>query len=327
MGLLDSKTRILDTLVTFEGRRQIAAGRLRVEWVTLTDTATFYESDVASGSSDATRRVYLEACNLPQDEVTFRADDTGLLLPFRNDKGIDLLAGKIFTGSNSSSGTYAQDSSMVEDDQFSELAVTLLSSSLDNFKKLQVISTIDSIFEDDQFLAGPNVVSFKITDDNPIKSIPEQSSNINHMQSFFQDRRMMHLDNFMYLPPIASTVPAGTNLEDPEAVGKFRIGEYPSIGPTERTNYYDFEEELVAAERSGNCKVIRFDPTSHDNRIALQLFEIRKNDITKLEAIDFGTYTTDDPAYPHKKIYFLGKVMKDDHGNFVFVHIFTLVLE
>lgn len=327
MGILDSKTRIIDTLVTFEGRRQIASGRLKVEWVTLSDTATFYEADLVSGSSDATSRLYLEVCNLPQDEITFRSDTAGKLLPFRNSNGITTLSGKIFTGSLSVSASYAEASQDIPDEQFVAAAVTLISSSLDNFKKLQLISTLDFIFEEDQFIANPNSAYFKVTDDNPIANVKEQSANINHMQSFFQDKRMMHIDNFMYLPPITKNLPENINLEDASAVKRFRIGEYSALGPVNKTSYYDFEEELKVAERAGNLKVIRFDPTSHSNKLALQFFEIRKNDILKLDAIDFGTHVTDDVTYPNKKIYFLGKVLVDNSGNYTFIHIFTVVLE
>jgi hypothetical protein len=73
MGILDSKSRILDTILTLEGRRQIADGKLKVEWVSLSDSFTFYESDLVSGSTDATQRLFFEASHSPQDQITFEA--------------------------------------------------------------------------------------------------------------------------------------------------------------------------------------------------------------------------------------------------------------
>lgn len=327
MGLLDSKTRILDTQVTLEGRRQISTGRFKVEWVSLSDSLTFYEPDVVSGSSDATARIYLETCHLPQDQITFEADDSGRLQPFRNDKNIQVHNGKIFTGSQNITGSFANDFELIENDQFASLASSLLSSSLDNFKKVRMIGTIDPIFEDSEFLAGPTDIEFIITDDGPISDVAEQTANINHLESFFQDRRMMHLDNFMYLPPVTKIDDPAVDLTNPEHTRKFRIGEYAALGQTGRTDYSDFEQELATAERTGFCKTVRFDPTSRNNRIAVQFFEIRKNDVLKLDAIDYGTHTTGDPDYPLKKVYFLGKVLVDDNGNYTFIHLFTLVFE
>lgn len=326
MGLLDSKTRILDTQVTLEGRRQISTGRFRIEWISLTDGSTFYEADAVSGSSDATKRLYLETCHLPQDQITFEADDSGKLMPFRNDRNIIVKSGKIFSGSINITGSFANDYELIENEQFASLASSLLSSSLDNFKKCRMIGTIDPIFEDDLFLAGPSDISFVITDEQPIDDVRAQSANINHLESFFQDRRMMHLDNFMYLPPVMKTEDA-VDLTNPDQARIFRIGEYAALGPVDKSDYSEFEEELLTAERTGFCKTVRFDPTSRNNRIGAQFFEIRKNDILKLEAIDFGSYRTDDPDHPIKKVFFLGKVMVDDNGNYTFIHLFTLVFD
>ncbi len=55
-----------DALVTLEGRRQISTGDMKIEYVSFTDGGTYYAADIASGSSDASSRIFLEACNLPQ---------------------------------------------------------------------------------------------------------------------------------------------------------------------------------------------------------------------------------------------------------------------
>lgn len=327
MGLLDSKTRILDTQVTLEGRRQISSGRFKIDWISLTDTATFYEKDLASGSSDATSRIYLETCHLPQDQVTFESDDSGRLMPFRNDKGLVIQSGKIFSSSVNITGSFANDYELIENDQFSSLASSLMASSLDNFKKIRMIGTIDPIFDDDEFGAGPTEIEFVITDDNPIDDVQSQTANINHLESFFQDRRMMHLDNFMYLPPVQRTNDSEIDLTNPDQVRSLRIGEYATLGPTSKSDYSEFEDQFVTADRTGFSRTIRFDPTSRNNRIAVQFFEVRKNDILKLEAIDFGKHTTQDQDHPIKQVYFLGKVMVDDNGNYTFIHLFTLVFD
>jgi len=86
MGILDSKSRILDAILTVEGRRQMAEGTFDVSYATFTDTDMFYESDAIEGHVDPTDRIYLEASNLPQDQVVFEANDAGNIIPFRDSK-------------------------------------------------------------------------------------------------------------------------------------------------------------------------------------------------------------------------------------------------
>jgi hypothetical protein len=83
MGILDSKSRVMDAITTVEGRRQLAAGTFEVSYVTFTDAGVSYESDAVDGHVDPTGRIYLEAASLPQDQIVFEANDEGYLNPVR----------------------------------------------------------------------------------------------------------------------------------------------------------------------------------------------------------------------------------------------------
>lgn len=89
MGILDNKTRILDAILTVEGRRQIAEGTFNVTHVTFEDGSMVYQPDAEEGHVDPTDRVYLEASTLPQDQIIFESNDSGKLVPLR-DKVLDL---------------------------------------------------------------------------------------------------------------------------------------------------------------------------------------------------------------------------------------------
>ena len=56
-GILNAKHRVIDAIITQEGRRQVAAGDLQIKYVTFTDRHTFYESsgsnNVAADAGDA----------------------------------------------------------------------------------------------------------------------------------------------------------------------------------------------------------------------------------------------------------------------------------
>lgn len=81
-GILDNKSRIIDAILTIEGRRQMAEGTFEVSYVTFTDSGVCYLPD-ESGHEDPTKKIYFEATNLPQDQITFEANDEGKLVPFR----------------------------------------------------------------------------------------------------------------------------------------------------------------------------------------------------------------------------------------------------
>lgn len=99
-GILDSKSRIIDAILTSEGRRQIAEDTFNVSYVSFTDADVVYEVDKEVGHVDPTSRIYFEACNLPQDQITFEANDEGKLVPFRN-RDITIKSPDNFVGTTS----------------------------------------------------------------------------------------------------------------------------------------------------------------------------------------------------------------------------------
>ena len=89
VGILDDKKRVLDSLITREGRRQIVGGDLRIRFAAFSDRNAFYQGDIISGSNDASERLYFETTSMPQDRVTFEADDSGRLLPIHATKVVE----------------------------------------------------------------------------------------------------------------------------------------------------------------------------------------------------------------------------------------------
>ena len=50
----------MDVVITDQGRRQMASGKMKIEFASISDAQVFYEYDAASGSTDATDRIYFE---------------------------------------------------------------------------------------------------------------------------------------------------------------------------------------------------------------------------------------------------------------------------
>lgn len=328
-GILDNKSRVLDTIVTLEGRRQIASAKLKVEYVSFTDTATYYAADIASGSADATTRIYLEQCHLPQDQIALEADDSGRLQPFANGSGITLkdgqvldysfnaLTASVLTGSN-------QGMRILRGDEFASTAEALLASSADNFNKLRLIGTKDQIFEDDGFGVGNKSIEFTIHNDRPLPDPTTHVAHLNHMESLFQDVRLSNVVNFKYLPPVNKVDDHSIDRRDHRNTWRHQLGSYPPWG---RSHIYglsphQLETELAHYERMGYAKTVTFEPTSMKNRLMGQFFEVHFNVMKKLDVIDYGYYTYHGVR---KHAFFAGKVMTDENGSHTFIHLFTLV--
>ena len=103
------------------------------------------------------------------------------------------------------------------------------------------------------------------------------------------------------------------------------LGEYPPWGPIDKLTYSEISKELSNYESS--AKTIYFDPTSRDNDLIAQFFEIREDQASKLDVIDYGVVNdnTNNPKAASHQVFFVGKVVVDDNGSDSFVHLFTLV--
>lgn len=328
-GILDNKSRVMDTIVTLEGRRQIADAKLKIEYVSFTDTATYYKADIASGSADATTRIYLEQCHLPQDQITLEADDGGRLSPFPNGSGITMKDGQILDYSfNALTASVltgsSQDMRILRGDEFASTAETLLASSIDNFSKLRVIGTKDQLFEDDGFGLGNPNIEFTIHNDRPLPDPTTHIAHLNHLEALYQDVRLSKVQNFKYLPPINKLEDHSIDKRDHRLTWQHHLGYYKPWGRSHLLGLspWQLEHELDHYSRMGYSKTINFDPTSIKNRLVGQFFEVHFSVMKKLDIIDYGQYTW---QHTHKHVFFAGKLMTDQNGTHTFIHLFTLV--
>jgi len=304
-GILDKKTRILDSIVTFSGRQQIAAGKLKIEYVSFTDIHTFYEADMVSGSSDAHSRIFFEAANLPQDQITFESDDSGFMLPFRGGE-VNAINGRVLSGSSGNKIV----SAVTGTSEFNSSITTLLSSSIKNFEKNDIIGTIDYFLEHNKFELSDNDFKFTITDDMPFNPGAMTKTKIENVESLIEDKRLANSANFLFLPPINKT-------------SREPLGTYRRIG---QKDYEDYEE-LTREFKNKEKMTVTFPKTSITNNLLCQFFESGQRSFKKLDVIEYGTFITGDPERPEKEVFFVGKVFPDAKGSYTFVNIFTLVFE
>ena len=331
-GILDSKTRIFDTILTPEGRRQLAQGNLRATFYSFTDSGAVYAVDtIVSGSGsvgpdtlDATFRFTLESSGLPQDSITFESDDAGRLVAFPasgsstsitgSQTKFIILDGQVFSGSNLVSGSTIIKENLIKltGSQFTSLSKDLLNNSINAFRNQMILRSPDPVDEKDrEFLLGQQKISFNIGKERPFAQGEVTEANINHIEGLFQDKRLSSIPNFKFLAPV--------NKIRPGAEKRTRIANYMSLNQADITSMQDLEAEF----RQFESVEIPFTETSRENNLVCQFFESSQDRMIKLEVIDFGTLRAEDGSLKH--VFFVGKVFIDDYNCPTFVNIFSLV--
>ena len=312
-GILDPKKRVLDTYVTNEGKRQATSGKMRIEYVSFSDAGAIYALDtLVSGGLDYTSRLTFEAGNLPQDSITFEVDDSGKLLAnfISSGSNYSVAGGQIYSGSNYE---------IASGSQFASLYNNLLKSTLDNFKKLSILQSPDPVFVAyDQFRLSGNDYTYTVTPSFPIPRTAIQQANIDNVESLFFDKRLSHVPNFQFLPPI-NKPKLGRNAGTP-------IGSYTNINQNPILSYQDLETELNNLRDTGFLRTVDFLETTRENNIFCQFFESSSDQIAKLDVIDFGEFPATETA-GSRHVFFVGKVFTDGYNITTFVNLFVLVFE
>ena len=316
MGILSPLNRIFDTILTEEGKKQIASGKLKAEFYSFSDSSSFYKiSDTyISGSQDMLGRFSLESSNLPQDLITIEVDDSGQLkvreLQHLSGSSLTMLNGQIYSGSYGDINKTQVTSSYV---------FSLLENTLDNFNKQMLLGT-STLYEDKpkEFLVFPKEFKFQYTNNNPISSW-NAVGNLENIESLFLDKKLSHIPNYKFLPPINKKRPNGSFT----TLGTF---ENPSQEPI--LEFDDLKVELLDLDRKGMKQEISFTDTSQRNRIVSQFFEIDEISNVKLDVIDFGVFpVVENNTTTFKHVFFVGKLFVDNNNSNTFVNMFTMVWE
>jgi len=361
-GILDPKSRIMDVVLTEQGKRQIASGELRIEFAGFTDKHTFYQRDVASGSDDATTRLYFEAIPLPFDQVTFETDDSGKMINYTGGD-LELRSGRLWEPLPVT--TEEEVSRFVESEfttsgglpGFASLASGIVTSSIDNFRRLQYIGTDDIFFGKEfsisqdrvEWIVGDNIIGK--TSDSPFNrsagSGDVEYIDLDNIEPFFLDMRMQHLPNFRFLPPMTTVATT------PDSIGSFNytqekidnpsgfLGEYTIMTPYRIETMESLEDYLANGQATtseaygpgapggmhGKSFIeIDFEGRSRQQNLVCQMFEMGENELKKLDVIDFGVFF-DQNTGNSKHIFFCGKVFIDEVGLGTFINLFTLSFE
>jgi len=330
-GILDNKSRVLDIIITREGKRQMSSGKMTPSFISFSDGRSFYEFDAVSGSSDASERIYFQAFSQGHDSIVFESDDSGQLI--RYDGGPlttnrEAIFKKVLTGSSRGLNVLVSGSS-----EFSSIAKDLLSGSMKNFNKLNSIGDQQDV-EDDEFRISKDRLDFKIDQFSPIPLRDKTSAYIDEIKPVFLDKRLSHAANFAFMPPVGEFSRGRRSTFRP-------LGEYTDLREFPKMRFEDILNDLLGGSRKMLGKDIKkkgakkpidqvdFTNTSETSNTLIQIFESNNSSgtIKKLDVINFGRFLNPDLERSEQEVFYAGKIFLTKSGLPTFVNIFTIIID
>ncbi len=225
-------------------------------------------------------------------------------------------------------------STELTDSEFAGQIKNIFNTSFDNFVNLQTIATIDELYGN-SFDLSKNEIDLDLNkiDDGQYTTLQSIKPTLDTVDSLFADKKLSHIKNFKYLPPILK--PNGRLTPQPETIARFSgTSGQPNIQNAALLgNYVPFGNNRkmlsigeIKAELSKSPKeIINFEKTSRNNNVICQFFEVAGDKVNKLDVIErVGISNKDTDEEKNYKIFFVGKTYLDSRGTHCFVNMFTL---
>jgi len=349
-GILDTKTRFIDLVVTQEGKRQIASGKLRAEFASLTDSNAFY--DKSESIKEAGDRIYFQAMEKPEDVFVIEKDDSGILLDFNFASTGTLVGENIFAPAEDAVTEDLHKQLLATGSQFSSLGGSISDYFLQHFKKNQFVTTKIAADDISDFELSDTNLKFTISNSIPFKLGPNKETiNVNQADHFLLDPKLTSIKNFQYLPPVNTDGSSYGIYKDLRNTSKETFAGILSDLGIQAFSELDSpadEDKDVRLDMSGDFKVynreslipldselvkeyniVDFRKTSLSNNMLIQIFEQDKDSLKKLDIVDAGVFYVDsDPNNRfEKRVFYVGKVYFDDYNAPTFINIFTLIFD
>jgi len=289
-GLLDPKSRMLDSRITSEGRRRIANGTFAVRYVSVSDSLASYTGDQEGVYVDRAVNLCFEPNESPFDTIVPVTDDDSFLIPYLTTSG----------ALNPRNG--ATDS---QNNQVPATSSRVVSGSIEAIANSRIARTRDPILNDPGLYSYPDFYRFKIEDSGSFKDVPSVAS-IDDVESLIADFRLSTRPNFMFLPPVQ--------------VGGTPLGTYKDVREGASVNSAEFFTELSASSPAN----FSFSQRTDNHSLVIQLFEENTGSLSKLEIVDYGRTIIGNET---RRVYFAGKIMNDGFETQTFVNLFTITVK
>ena len=350
MGILNKKTRFIDLVVTQEGKKQLAAGRLRAEFASLSDANSFYDKNEKDNVSE---RLYFEVLERPENQIIPGKNDSGRLF-YQVDSDLALIENDLFEVTSNPNVFYKA----VTGSQFQSVFTGSFSNSLVNHFKNNYFLKSNIRDRENNFEIDKENITFTITNGTPFPGGPvKETINVNDAQPFFLDPHLAYFNSYNFLPPINTDGSPYGNYRDLRSKTKETWSQIKqNLGP----DHFKKEENNIANEEinlmndsSGEfgdgtrlllddgkiplprplpiqAETIKFKKSSDANNFILQIYENGiSTKLTKLDIIDAGSFIdNEDPNKRYeKRVFYVGKIFNDDLKIPTYINIFTIVMD
>ncbi len=296
-GILDTKERMLDTIITPAGRAQIAAGELKIEYASFTDRQMYYVTASNGELEDPGARISFESYSTDADLIVPELDADANLSPVQTDD-FTLFGGNVASGSES-----------VIQGNVRLYADSLPLDAINSLNRQMILGTRNLMKNEvsSNFSITPSSTIFYTDQIDSTSSTTIAKASLDDVESLWQDYRVTNTPNFQYLPP-------------QDQYGEV-LGNYTKINQDPPQTFDDIEANLAGLQ----SQTFNFSNTRTSNDILGQIFEISEKKLSKLVVIDGGSFNVDGAVNP--KVFYAGKLYRDTQGSLTFINIFTLVFK
>ncbi len=305
-GILNDKQRIMDVLLTLNGRRQIADGTFEIEFASFSDHGVFYRAGDGNVADDAGARIMFESYSSPSDTVIPEINSAGAI-SMDIFSGNNLVDGKIQTTDTNSLGKPVPRFVSGSVDVFSSSA-DVIQNAINSFDNLQIIGTKNNWADSDFFRLDKNSITF-----NRPQDTSTNQKFVDAMKPVFTDDAFATLPAFKYLAPV---------YDDPTSARQLPLAAYRKMNNYPRNNFAQLKAEYASLQNE-TVDISSDDPYLN---IVSQVFEINNDSVGKLAIVDYGTYV-DETGTEIGCVYHLGKVFRDSSNIPKFVKVLTIIFE
>jgi len=353
-GILDKKHKLIDLVVTQEGRRQMSQGGFTPTYASFSDRNARYDPSNTSISHVSQSLFFQTPSALADDQIVYETDDSGKLVVGDLSDQFTILGDDLFKKDSSVTGSNVYIS--VSGSQFASTVKLVKDRTIESFKRNKFISTVSGLksgqsMDTRSFKLNIENYNFAISNSVPWPRGPDTGKiDIDSTETFMFDNKLAHNRNFQFLPPKNEDGTAYGSYEDLRSTTRETFADIKNqLGitimqaaePLEQADtVFNYDGDIRVKNRAPNAPIetviskefatVYFRNGGEHNNLIAQMYEEEpaKGTVTKLDIVDAGEfYDEDDKEKPAKHVFYAGKIMFDSLNIPSFINFFTIIFD
>ena len=305
-GILNKKQRIMDVIITQNGRRQLRNGTFNVKYISYSDRDIEYISDDGKTAADVSNHISFEAFSNVYDTIIPEIDNIDGTISYEQTSNFIIKNG--FLLKQTEDGNFPVTGS----GDLYDASEEIFSKSLDAFYKLDALGVDDELSGIGEFAIETNGNRY-----TPAVVSPLEEVDVFNAPGLLNDNKFRNSLTHAYMPPVFKASNGSM-----QSFGKFKN----LLSQNKDLDFDDFYEKEKLAEK--NFTAVKITNNTNYNDLLGQVFEIdtQNNELNKLVLLEVGSFG-DPYGNPTHKIYYAGKLLYDNRGYQKFIRIFTIIFE